>query len=228
MGSVSGSLGGRETRCLYTTLRPLANKQETLATKFQLMDNKELRTAIFDLLAFNLQLNHFGYKHDIILCPVCLRELNRHDLQSEDGPITLGHIIPEHAGGKFCVLECKLCNSKCGTRFESQLAKERKYYDFFNGNEIKNVKLQLLGQTVNGTASKGQNSWHLHIDESRSDPKAIDAIHTHAAKGISNLDLSITIDAYNKQLSWLVLFTLHISLFLPHLATTIYSQMEPE
>jgi hypothetical protein len=96
---------------------------------------KPTRLKLFAQLEEDLRRNIIG-KHDVILCPFCMKEFGFQD--AESGMLTEEHVIPESTGGREVTLSCKCCNSKLGYKIDEQLARKvRLDRGFKDGEKLK-------------------------------------------------------------------------------------------
>jgi hypothetical protein len=64
---------------------------------------------------------YLGIARNVYLCPICAQEFPIDSVH--DGRLTLEHVPPKAAGGKWLVLTCKECNSKAGHSIDSASAR---------------------------------------------------------------------------------------------------------
>lgn len=78
------------------------------------------RLELFRHLAGDLANAVFG-KHDVVVCPLCLKEYDRS--AAESGELTEEHVIPKSTGSQEVTLTCKSCNDRTGSEIDSHLAR---------------------------------------------------------------------------------------------------------
>jgi hypothetical protein len=96
------------------------------------------REAIFNKYSRNLEWTQenprIGFNETVqdgYVCPLCFGVFTREDLKDTcENPLTFDHNPPEALGGKSGVLTCKDCNSKSGSKLDSQLLKVLMENDF--------------------------------------------------------------------------------------------------
>jgi hypothetical protein len=64
---------------------------------------------------------YLGMAKNIYLCPICAQEFPIDSVH--DGRLTLEHVPPKAAGGKWLVLTCRECNSNSGHSIDSAAAR---------------------------------------------------------------------------------------------------------
>ena len=64
-------------------------------------------------------------------CPICENDFKQDDIDS--GALTLEHIPPQSVGADLCMLTCKSCNTKAGTKLDSQVAIRHQNIQFAKG-----------------------------------------------------------------------------------------------
>jgi len=117
------------------------------------MPGKTARLKLAQVLSHSL--SGFGdCFHDQLVCPVCLAML---PLREASEWYTMGHIIPESAGGKEWTILCKDCNSKFGKLqdkwFGEYLSLLKNPKATFVDAKTKSKYITVNGKTVSGTIS---------------------------------------------------------------------------
>lgn len=121
------------------------------------------RRELFDRLSEDLAAQLLG-KRDCVLCPLCMREFRREQIESE---LHEEHIIPNSAGAKEITLTCRTCNNILGSQIDSHLARRIRIDCANNGRVAAKAKLRFDWMTVQAdhTLRDGRNM-NLHLKPS--------------------------------------------------------------
>ncbi len=140
--------------------------------------NKRARLQLAETLSQHL--TGFGPSfHEQLLCPVCMTELH---LKDDSDSYTVGHIIPESAGGKDWTILCKSCNSGFGNRQDKWFGE---YLSVLNNPEgtffhakSKSKYITVNGVTVSGMirVSEVDGAVEVILPTNRNPPGSVEAL----------------------------------------------------
>lgn len=89
----------------------------------------------------------------MVMCPTCM-DTFKFDVEDEIAKITMGHVVPEFAGGKQWTILCKRCNDTFGSKQDKWLGE---YLDVLVTPEATPLHAKTISRrlTVNGVEVNG-------------------------------------------------------------------------
>jgi hypothetical protein len=124
----------------------------------------ERRQRLFQLYAANLALYTSEFPGRCG-CPICERVFSKQAVEPATLAMDLAHVYPEACGGKLATLTCKECNSRIGSRYEAELARDYRLVDALGGYGRGRIdgRLHFDGGSIGVTVARRDN--HFHFDE---------------------------------------------------------------
>ncbi len=126
------------------------------------------------------------------VCPTCLRGWPLSDANSDPHLVTRGHVVPKALGGREYVLECRDCNSKLGTKFDSALVVHHKRLGFRAGSHAFPATLRVNGRGMPVEWTKTGDSNTLKVPDKIAREFVIDAFLRGGDIKNTSMTLSIT------------------------------------
>jgi len=149
------------------------------------------RLELFDVYATNAGF-HFGDFKGRFLCPICYRDFDRCAVQPDTLAVDLAHVYPESMGGKLETLTCKDCNSRIGTKYDSQLAIQKRAHDALKVGATRpvNARIKFQGGHAGIDLTRAGDGFHFHVVVKKTNPAVVPALFEALAKKGSEFQLS--------------------------------------
>lgn len=145
---------------------------------------RKQRLALFDLYAadFSLATTDFlrvdGPPPDgTCVCPICrVGHLRDSVAATEPGTETtmdIAHVWPESCGGTLVTLTCKKCNSRIGSKYDSQIAEDYAVVAALGGEGAGTIngRMYFEGGSIGVEFKRDQNGFHLNEIAAQTNPE---------------------------------------------------------
>lgn len=137
---------------------------------------------MFDHFAADLSRVRKTPPGNTILCPLCVQEYTRADLDTQI--LTEEHCVPGEAGGRLTILTCKPCNNKDGSALDAHVVNLLKMWNMLEGIEVTPVELTSPSGVVNADLEWSEvDPITIRMIKKASNPHAVEEIRSRMKAG---------------------------------------------
>jgi HNH endonuclease len=146
-------------------------------------NTREQRLKIFDLYAADFALATTdilrvdGSPDGVCVCPICRTGYFRDSVAAmkpgTEPTMDLAHVWPESCGGNLVTLTCKKCNSRIGSKYDSQIARDYAVVAALGGEGAGTIngRIHFDGGSVGVAIKRDQNGFHLNEIAKQTNPE---------------------------------------------------------
>jgi len=178
--------------------------------------NEQKRLALFDVYSQNASFFETSRTQGIFVCPICLRCWERIACVGKDCSVNLAHVYPASCGGNVETLACASCNSKLGSKYDSQIALEHKINAAWNEESDCAIaaSVKLFDEKVQVNLSRTPRGMMMVMSGAHNSPEVVERLSKRLEGNIGDFEFTIlhrAVDVIRFRVA--ILYGAHLLLF---------------